>query len=377
MDKSKKDPVIVVLQLTGGNDYLNTVIPYEDSNYYDSRPSLSIPGDKALKFADGFGFHPEMKGISDLYSKGQVAVINGIGYENPSRSHFRSMDIWHTAEPDKIESEGWLGKSIRLIDPLGENPVTAVNIGQGLPRALSAQGAAVTSLATLGGYGLLTGIENDIERSALLDKFQAMYTPAVGRGLVMEYLSRTGTDLLNGIDILKPIPENYTSKVEYAQSSVAQNLRDIAMKHTANVGTQIFYLEHGSFDTHGMQEITHSRLWKEVSSAITDFWDDLVDHDAHENVIMLVFSEFGRRVRDNGSGTDHGAAGVTFVIGPSVVGGMYGEYTKTDMGALIEGDLASTLDFRTVYAELLDSWMALDSREVIANHVETQKFIRV
>ena len=164
MDKSKKDPVIVVLQLTGGNDYLNTVIPYEDSNYYDSRPSLSIAGDKALKFADGFGFHPEMKGISDLYSKGQVAVINGIGYENPSRSHFRSMDIWHTAEPDKIESEGWLGKSIRLIDPLGENPVTAVNIGQGLPRALSAQGAAVTSLATLGGYGLLTGIENDIER---------------------------------------------------------------------------------------------------------------------------------------------------------------------------------------------------------------------
>jgi uncharacterized protein (DUF1501 family) len=108
MDKSKKDPVIVVLQLTGGNDYLNTVIPYEDSNYYDSRPSLSIPGDKALKFADGFGFHPEMNGISDLYSKGQVAVINGIGYENPSRSHFRSMDIWHTAEPDKIESEGWL-----------------------------------------------------------------------------------------------------------------------------------------------------------------------------------------------------------------------------------------------------------------------------
>ena len=377
MDKSKKDPVIVVLQLTGGNDYLNTVIPYEDQNYYDSRPSLGIPGDKALKFADGFGFHPEMLGISDLYSKGQVAVINGIGYENPSRSHFRSMDIWHTAEPDKIESEGWLGKSIRLIDPLGENPVTAVNIGQGLPRALTAQGAAVTSLANLAGYGLLTGIESDMERSAMLDKFQAMYTPAIGRGVVMEYLSRTGTDLLNGIDILKPIPENYTSTVEYGQSTVAQNLRDIAMIHTAKVGTQIFYLEHGSFDTHGMQEITHSKLWKEVSSAITDFWDDLVDHDAHENVIMLVFSEFGRRVRDNGSGTDHGAAGVTFVIGPSVVGGMYGEDPKTDLNALIEGDLTSALDFRGVYAELLDSWMALDSREVIANHVETQKFIRV
>lgn len=377
MDKSQKDPVIVVIQLTGGNDYLNTVIPYEDVNYYDSRPSLGIPGEKTLKFVDGFGFHPEMQGIHDLYKQGQVAVLNGVGYENPSRSHFRSMDIWHTAEPDKIESEGWLGKSIRIIDPHGENPVTAVNIGQGLPRALAAQGAAVTSLATLTGYGLLTGIESDVERSAMLDRFQTMYTPAIGRGVVMEYLSRTGTDLLNGIDILKPIPKNYTSSVEYGQSTIAQNLRDVAMIHTAEVGTQIFYLEHGSFDTHGIQEITHSKLWKEVSCAITDFWDDLIHHDAHENVIMLLFSEFGRRVRDNGSGTDHGAGGVAFAIGPSVVGGMYGEYPETDSSALVEGDLTSTLDFRAVYSELLDSWMGVDSRDVIANYVEKQKFIRV
>ena len=148
------------------------------------------------------------------------------------------------------------------------------------------------------------------------------------------------------------------------------------MIHTAEVGTKIFYAEHGSFDTHGIQEITHSKLWGEVSGAVADFWEDLIDHNAHENVIMLIFSEFGRRVRDNGSGTDHGAAGVAFAIGPAVVGGMYGEYPKTDPYALIEGDLISTLDFRAIYSELLDSWMGLDSRNVIENYVETQKFIR-
>jgi len=192
---------------------------------------------------------------------------------------------------------------------------------------------------------------------------------------VMDYLSRTGTNLLNGLDILKPIPSKYSSTVEYREGSISENLRDIAMIHTANVGTRIFYAEHGSFDTHGMQELTHAELLAETSTAIADFWDDLKEHEADNNVVMLVFSEFGRRVRDNGSGTDHGAAGVAFVLGPMVRGGFYGEYPETSPFALNEGDLVANMDFRNMYCELIENWFNLDSAAILGRHHEKPNFI--
>ena len=370
-----KDPVLVVLQLSGGNDYFNTVIPYSDPNYYDNRRALGIPENDVLRLDGEMGLHPAMGPMKRLYDEGEVAVIHGIGYENSPRSHFRSMDIWHTCEPEIVGTEGWLGRATRDIDPSGENPVTAVNFGHGLPRALAAPGVSVASVSDLENYGLLTGIEEQEKRDRVLERFSRMYAPAMGSGPVMDYLGKTGLDALKGADILKAAPESYQSTVEYAANPIAKSLRDVAMVHTANLGARIFYTQHGSFDTHAAQKLTHANLWAEVSGAIADFWDDLREHDAHENVIMFLFSEFGRRVKDNGSGTDHGAAGVSFAIGPRVKGGMYGSYPETQAEKLDQGDLVPNVDFRSAYSTILDGWLGLDSVPIVNGRFESLAFV--
>ena len=376
MANSNKPPVLVVLQLTGGNDYFNSVIPYTDANYYDSRRSLQIPENRALKLDDEIGLHPAMAPMKDIYEQGDMAIIHGVGYENSPRSHFRSMDIWHTCEPDKVGTEGWLGRAINHIDPKSENPVTGVNVGQALPRALVAPGVSVASVADVSTYGLLTNIEQQEQRQQVLERFANMYAPAVGSGQVMDYLGQTGLDALKGADILKVAPQQYNSSVEYGASPIAQKLKDIAMIHTADVGTRVFYCDHGSFDTHAAQATTHAQLWTDVSEAIADFWDDLREHDADDNVVMFLFSEFGRRVRDNGSGTDHGAAGVAFTIGPSVDGGMYSEYPETRPEALQQGDLVPNQDFRGVYSTILEDWMNLEAPSIVNGHFEKPSFVR-
>ena len=370
MTTGEKDPVLVVLQLSGGNDYLNTVIPYTDPNYHDNRPTLRVPEDDVVPLNDQLGLHPAMQPLKELYDKGDMAIVHGVGYENSPRSHFRSMDIWHTCEPDKVGTEGWLGRAVREIDLNGDNPVTAVNIGHGLPRALSAPGVSVASVADVSTYGLLTGIEREEQRQKMLQSFVNMYRPAIGPGPVMDYIGRTGLDALKGTDILKVAPERYSSSVEYAANPIAKRLRDIAMLHTADLGSRVFYTDHGSFDTHASQAVGHPKLWDEVSGAIVDFWDDLREHDAADNVVMLLFSEFGRRVKDNGSGTDHGAAGVSFLIGPRVKGGMHGEYPETRAEALDQGDLVPNQDFRGVYSSVLEDWLKLDSVPIVNGQFE-------
>ena len=377
MTTRDKTPILVVLQLSGGNDYLNTVIPYTDPNYYDNRPSLHVPENQVLKLDGELGLHPAMGPMKDLYEEGKVAVIHGIGYANPQRSHFRAMDIWHTCEPDKVGTEGWLGRAIRDIDPNGESPITVINIGKVLPRALAAPGVSVASVADLSTYGLLTSIEQREQRSTMLERFANMYGPAIGSGPVMDYLSLTGLDALKGADILKVAPEQYSSNVEYASSPIGRSLRDVAMIHEADLGTRIFYTQHGSFDTHAAQADTHARLWGEVSQAIGDFWDDLREHDADDNVVMFLFFDFGRRVHDNGSGTDHGAAGVAFAIGPSVKGGMYGVYPETRAEALEQGDLVPNQDFRGVYSTILEDFLRLDAAPIVNGQFEQPKFIEI
>ena len=371
-----KPPVLVVLQLTGGNDYFNTVIPYNDEHYFASRPSLQIPQDRVLKLDGELGFHPAMGPMKDIYENGDMAIIHGVGYANSPRSHFRSMDIWHTCEPDKVGTEGWLGRAMREIDPNGENPVTGVNIGQALPRALVAPGVSVASVADLSTYGLLTSIEQQEQREQMLTRFANMYGPAVGTGQVMEYLGQTGLDALKGADILKVAPDTYNASVEYGASPIANKLRDIAQIHTADVGTRVFYCDYGSFDTHAAQATAHAKLWQDVSEAVQDFWDDLRDHDADDNVVMIMFSEFGRRVRDNGSGTDHGAAGVGFAIGPSVKGGMYSEYPETRPEALEQGDLVPNQDYRGFYTTILEEHLHLEASPIVNGQFEAPGFLQ-
>ena len=374
---NKKPPVIVVLQLTGGNDYFNTIIPYTDSNYYDNRKTLQIPEERVIKLDDKIGMHPAMGPMKDIFESGDMAIILGIGFANSPRSHFRSMDIWHTCEPDTVGTEGWLGRALKNLDPNGENPVTGVNVDMALPRALVAPGVSVASVADLANYGLLTNIEQEQQRLQILERFANMYGPAVGSGQVMEYLGQTGLDALKGADILKVAPQKYESSVEYGNSQVAHKLKDIAMIHTADVGTRVFYTSHGSFDTHAAQAATHSQLWSEVSEAVADFWDDLREHNADENVVMFMFSEFGRRVRDNGSGTDHGAAGVAFALGPRVKGGFYSEYPETRADALEQGDMVPNMDSRGVYSTILEDWMEMDAPGIVNGQFEQPKFIKV
>ena len=376
MASQDKPPVVVILQLTGGNDYMNTIVPYTDANYYDSRATLSVDQDSVLKLDGELGLHPTMAPLKDIYERGDMAVIHGVGYENSPRSHFRSMDIWHTCEPDIIGTEGWLGRAIRDIDPDGENPVTGVNIGQSLPRAMLVPGVSVASVADLSTYGLMTGIQQRSKRDKMLQKFVNMYGQAIGTGPVQDYLGQTGLDALKGADILKEGLSRYESVVEYADDPIAKSLRDVAMIHTADVGTRVFYTQHGSFDTHAAQAPTFDKLWTEVSGAIADFWDDLREHDADENVVMFLFSEFGRRVRDNGSGTDHGAAGACIAIGPRIAGGMIGEYPETRPEALEQGDLVPNQDFRGVYSTLLEDWLELDPVPIVNGHFEQPKFVQ-
>ena len=375
MSGTGEGPVLVVLQLTGGNDYLNTVIPYTDPRYRDYRPSLGIPEDQVLRLDEEMGLHPSMGPIGDLFSQDKVAILHGVGYSNSTRSHFRSMDIWHTCEPDKLGTEGWLARAIRDIDPNKENVVTGVSFGPSLFRAMAAPGVPVACVDDLESYGLMTGIPEEDQRARILERFKRLYGPAIGSGPVMEFLGQTGLDSLKGADVLKTAPELYSSNVEYADTPIGRTLKGIAQVHLAGLGTRIFYCEHGSFDTHSNQVAIHSALWKDVSEGVRDFFDDLEEHDSADNVIMLLFSEFGRRTRDNGSGTDHGAAGATFVIGNRVKGGQYGEYPSTRPEDLEQGDLVPNTDFRGIYSTILEDWMELDAKPIVEGTFEKPSFL--
>jgi uncharacterized protein (DUF1501 family) len=365
MTSTKKDPVLVVLQLTGGNDYFNTVIPYNDSLYYDNRPVVKYEREDIIKIDDEIGLMPNMGPVKELYDQGKVAIVHGVGYQNSPRSHFRSMDIWHTCEPDKVGTEGWLGRVAREMDPNKENVLTAINFGHGLPRALAVPGVPVAAIADLSTYGLLTSISDQSQRTKALDLFSRMYSPTVGGSFVTDYLRTTGMDAMIGADIVKVAPEKYSSNVEYPNSPIARHLRDIAQVYMADLGTRIFYTQHGSFDTHAGEMAGHPVLWKDVSEAISAFFQDLQEQGTGENVVMYLFSEFGRRVHDNGSGTDHGAAGATFFIGNQVKGGIYGEYPSRKNEDLEQGDLVPNRDFRGDYATIVEDWFGMDSKPIV------------
>ena len=377
MTSTKKDPVLVVLQLSGGNDALNTLVPYTNPHYFDNRPNVRVPEDQVLAINDEIGFHPTMAPLKRLYDEGHMAIIQGVGYPTPSRSHFRSMDIWHTCEPEKVGDEGWLGRLIRDLDPNKENVLTGVNFGRGLPRALAAPGVPVASVGNLETYGVLTGIDDEDQRLKALDVFSKVYTPMIGQGPVVDYLAQTGLDALAGADILSTAPETYTSSVEYGGDYVGQYMRNIAQTHLANFGTRVLYTTapYNSFDTHAGQLANHPLLWNDTSRAVADFYEDLQEHNAGQDVMLLIFTEFGRRVHDNGSGTDHGSGGISFVVGETVKGGLYGEYPSLEENKLLEGDLHFNNDFRGLYSTILEKWMGMDAKPIVNGTFEQMDFI--
>lgn len=375
MASNGRERNIVVLQLSGGNDCLNTIIPYEDGLYYDFRPNVHIAPEEVLPLDDGLGLTPHAAPIKKLWDEGHVAVINGIGYPSPNRSHFRSMDVWHTAEPDKIGSEGWLGRALREIDSEGENVLTGVNFGRGLPRALSAKGVPVASVGDLETYGLFPDLRDESLRKYALDAFAKMYGASEGKDAVAQFLGQTGRDALRGADILRTAPTKYTSNVEYADNPIAQSLKSISQVMFAGLGTRVFYTQHGSFDTHAGELEAHAKLWEDVSGAVGDFYDDLKEHGRENDTVVLLFSEFGRRIQDNGSGTDHGSGSASFVIGGEVNGGMYGEFPSLKEEDQVEGDLRFNNDFRSTYSTILERWMDVEAAPVVNGKFEQFDFL--
>jgi uncharacterized protein (DUF1501 family) len=377
MATNTKDNVLVVIQLSGGNDALNTVIPYSDPLYLENRPVVRIDPEKVLPINDRIGFNPAMEPIKALWDEGKVAIIQGIGYPHPNRSHFRSMHIWHTCEPDKVGTEGWLGRTIRDLDPNHDNVLTGVNFGRGLPSSLAVPGVPVASVGNLETYGVLTGIQGEDQRTEALGLFSNMYAPQLGRTYVKEYISQTGVDALKGADILNTAPQKYASTVKYGGDVVAQYLRNIAQVYLAGLGTRVMYTTapQNSFDTHASELGKHTQLWQDVSNGVSAFYQDLKEHNASANVVLLLFTEFGRRVHDNGSGTDHGSGGHAFVIGDAVKGGLYGEYPSLAPEKLLDGDLHYNNDFRGTYATLVDKWLGLDSKPIVGGSFEQLGFL--
>ena len=279
-------------------------------------------------------------------------------------------------EPDEIGTEGWLGRALREIDPSGANVLTGVNFGRGLPRALGCRGVPVASVGNLETYGLFPDIQDESLKKYALEAFAKMYGGEKGKDPVMDFLGQTGTDALKGADILRTAPAQYSSNVEYAANPIAQSLKSAAQVMFADLGTRIFYTQHGSFDTHSGELASHSKLWQEVSGAVGDFMDDLKEHGKEDDAIVLVFSEFGRRIKDNGSGTDHGSGGVAFVIGGEVDGGLYGQYPSLKAEDQLEGDLHFNNDFRSTYTTILDDWLKLEAEPIVNGRFEKLDFLK-
>ena len=375
MTSVNRDRSLVVIELFGGNDALNTIIPYNDGLYYDFRPNIGIPQEDIIKIDDQLGLNPNLEPFKHLWDKGNLAVINGIGYPNPNRSHFRSRDVWYTAEPDKVGMEGWLGAAIRDLDPTGENVLTGVNFGRGLPRALFCKGVPVASVGNLETYGLLPDVQYEMKRSYALETFSRMYTPMLGKDAVAQVLSQAGTDALKGADILRTASSMYSSNVEYDDNPIAKTLKNVSQVMCADLGTRVYYAIHPGFDTHGNELQAHATLWQDVSAAISDFTDDLAEHGLEKDTVILVYSEFGRRIKDNGGGCDHGSGGVAFVIGDPVKGGFYGEFPSLQEKDQLEGDLHFNNDFRSTYSTILGNWLRLDPDPIVNGKFEQFDFI--
>jgi uncharacterized protein (DUF1501 family) len=371
---SEKKRALVVIQLAGANDALNTIVPYTNGLYYDFRPHISIAPEDVLTINDELGFNPNLEPIKALWDCGKVAIVNGIGYPKPDRSHFRSMDIWHTAEPTTVGKEGWLGRVIRELDPNGDNVLTGVNFGRGLPRSLALRGVPVASVGNLATYGLFPEVNDTVRKQNVLDAFSKMYGSEV-KDEVLAFLGQNGQDALHGADILRTAPEQYASTVTYPENPIAQNLKSVAQVMFAELGTQIYYTTYGSFDTHGGELIAHTKLWQDVSGAVSAFYQDLEAHGWENDATVLIWTEFGRRIRDNGTGTDHGSGGSAFVIGGAVQGGLYGEYPSLKPEDQLEGDLHFNNDFRSTYSTLVERWFGLEPAPIVNGHFEQFDFL--
>jgi uncharacterized protein (DUF1501 family) len=367
-----RDNILVVVQLSGGNDGLNTVIPIGDDVYHKSRQVIGIK-DRSLMLDDTLALNPSMTAFKELFSQGKLAVINGCGYPQPNRSHFRSMEIWQTADPINFQTSGWLGHYLDHMVRGTDQSLTAINVGSQLPTALVTDGAPVPSIQAIADFGLVADqgiIARDV---AAENKLIAAMNAVREETPALQFLTRQATNAIVSAAEIHRLTNNYKPDVAYP-GGLGQSLRLIAQLIAGNLGTRLYYCEIGGFDTHSAEEPQHSQLLGAVASSISAFHKDLAAKRIDDKVVVMCFSEFGRRVEQNASnGTDHGTAAPMFVSGGAVKGGLYGRYPS--LADLDAGDLKYTTDFRRVYATILEKWLSADSAAVLQNSFQPMDFI--
>ena len=402
-----KDAVLVVVELTGGNDGLNTVVPYADDRYHAARPTLGLSKEQVVRVDDHVGLNPGLRSFEKLLSDGRLAIVQGVGYPNPDRSHFQSMDIWQTADPARKVGSGWLGRGLDAVR-VRPGQIPGIHVGaQQLPLALRGSATAVPTIhptrpydlelgpqpltnngyvapvATAGGRGAGPPTDkNQAARRALIEDL-ARLAPAGDD--VRGFVRRTSLQTYATIEELRKAtgaggPRNrpgFSPGVPPGNGELARNLTLVANLVAAGFGTRLFYVSYGGFDTHANQLPQHQQLLQQLADAVTGFFTQLDRTGQSKRVVLMTFSEFGRRVQENGSrGTDHGAASCLFVAGPGVKGGVVGEHPSLAPDRLDAGDLRHHTDFRRVYAALLDHWLGCDSAAVLGGTFEPLPLIK-
>ena len=391
----KDGTILVVLQLAGGNDGINTLVPFGDDAYYKARPKIALPAKDILRISDYAGLHPKLSGLRSLYGEGCLGMVQGVGYPNPNRSHFRSTEIWQTAsESEQILSEGWLG---RYFDNCcqGADPATVgVAIGGQTPQAFASKTPKGVAFSNPEQFRYMKEAAND---PAAADQFMRQINqppasehsslsenaggsigmlpgPADMDGSTVEFLQRTALDAQMSSDRILEITRKTKSTVNYPSSQLGNSLNLVSRLIAGGLPSRVYYVSQGGFDTHANQVPAHDRLMGDLDAALSAFVADLKAQGNLGRVLVLSFSEFGRRVAENASaGTDHGAAAPLFVLGGGVKPGLYGAYPSlTD---LHDGDLKFSTDFRSVYATALERWLGVPSEVVLGKKFPILPFI--
>jgi len=357
--KPSGDTVFVVCQFSGGNDGLNTVVPYADATYYQLRPTIGIPQDQVIHLDEHMGLHPGLAGLATLYKEGKVAIIQNVGYPNPNRSHFRSMDIWQSAAPDSYAKTGWIGRHLDQQLTLGPlNPVLALGLSTEKPLALTGQTASVPCFASLADVRQMVG-DPDSERM-----LRAIEGGAGNSTTPTGIVQQAANSALDAMTILNKQLGVVKPGQTYAKDGFGQGFSQISQIILNSPATRVIYFQVGGFDTHAHQSETHQRLMKGFGDGVLAFQREMEAAGKSDKVVLMTFSEFGRRTHENASmGTDHGAAAPLFMVGGSVKGGFHGPIPN--LQDLSDGDLKFAVDFREVYAAAIDNWMGGDSGVVL------------
>jgi uncharacterized protein (DUF1501 family) len=364
---------LVIVQLAGGNDGLNTVIPYADGAYHTVRKTLGIADDQIIHLDDRLGLHPKLAPLKGLWDAKQMAIVEGVGYPSPNLSHFASMHIWQTASPEGTQSGGWAGKYLDELERQEHDPFHGFNVGGSVAPEMTSGATAVPAVADPAQYQLrLTGdaAGNGTRQQALLKLYEA-YPKAAPYAALLE---TTLDDALSTSTQLQQATSAYKPAVEYPKNPFGSGLQLMAEVIGSQQGLRVGHVTLGGFDTHSRQTETHDTLMDTLATGLTAFMQDLEAHGKADNVLVMTWSEFGRRVQENASdGTDHGTAAPLFVFGKGLKGGIYGD--PPSLTNLDNGNLRFTTDFRSVYATVMEKWLGAASNDVLGQQFPTLAFL--